>query len=114
MPPPAKNPHDWHERAALFAALGHPLRIRTLAALREGVLSPAQLERLLAEPEAKLGVLAYHFRRLERAGLVELASTRHRRGAIEHCYALTARGREAARILGTVELAGRPRARAGQ
>ena len=64
-------------------ALAHPLRIRILAMLGERDASPVQLAEYL---DATLGTIAYHVRALEQLGLIELAATRQRRGAIEHIY----------------------------
>lgn len=64
-------------------ALSHPLRVRLLALLEERAASPRQLADLVG---AKLGVVAYHVRTLERLGLVELVEETRVRGAIEHHY----------------------------
>jgi DNA-binding transcriptional ArsR family regulator len=64
-------------------AMSHPLRVRILAMLEEGTASPNQLAKWLQQP---LGTVAYHVRTLERLGLIELASERRVRGAVEHLY----------------------------
>jgi DNA-binding transcriptional ArsR family regulator len=64
-------------------ALGHPLRRRILAALDGRVASPSELA---AEFGEQIGTVSYHFRSLEKIGLVELVSTEPRRGALEHKY----------------------------
>lgn len=51
--------------------------------LREGSASPVQLAQRLEQP---LGSVAYHVRRLDTLGLIELVHTRPRRGATEHFY----------------------------
>lgn len=64
-------------------ALGHPLRVRILAMLRERDASPVELADWL---EASLGTVAYHVRTLERLGIIELVKETKVRGAIEHHY----------------------------
>jgi len=93
---PSSNPRAL---ARTLRALAHPTRLRALAAFHDGELSPVELARLLDEPRVSLGALAYHVKRLAAAGLIELSGTIHRRGAVEHRYAITARGRAVARIL---------------
>ena len=67
-------------------AMAHPLRARILALLDGGgERSPVELAR---ELDAPLGVVSYHVRVLADAGLVELARTSARRGAIQHHYKL--------------------------
>jgi len=76
--------------AKLARVMAHPLRVRALAILDERVASPSELAR---ELEAPLGVMSYHVRQLERAGLIELVSTTPRRGAIEHHFKAVVRPR---------------------
>jgi DNA-binding transcriptional ArsR family regulator len=65
-------------------ALGHPTRVQVLRILdRRAMASPVQLSDELSIP---LGTMGYHVRRLEVLGMIELADTRQRRGAIEHFY----------------------------
>jgi DNA-binding transcriptional ArsR family regulator len=65
-------------------ALGHPTRVRVLRILdRRDMASPVQLSDELSIP---LGTMGYHVRRLEALGMIELAGTQQRRGAIEHFY----------------------------
>lgn len=69
--------------------LGHPLRIeivRHLLGARDA--NPAELARLF---EQRLGSVSYHFRVLRKVGHIRLVGTVHRRGAVEHRYALTNR-----------------------
>src|SRR5262245_8083028 len=66
-----------------------PVRRRLLRALREGPESAAGLARRLRQPRQRLN---YHLRALEKAGLVELAETRQRRGCVERTLRPTARG----------------------
>jgi DNA-binding transcriptional ArsR family regulator len=92
----------WSDPQALaraLRALGHPTRIRAFAAFHDGELSPIDLVRRFEEPPVSLGAAAYHVQNLAAAGLIELSQTIHRRGAIEHRYALTVRGRAVARVL---------------
>ncbi len=51
--------------------------------LDEGAASPVVLATKLDQP---LGTIAYHVRTLYDLGLLELVSTRQRRGATEHYY----------------------------
>ena len=69
--------------ARLAKALAHPLRVRLLAALNEGVASPNQLAEQVEEP---LQNVSYHVRVLLSLGCIELVRTAQRRGAIEHFY----------------------------
>ncbi len=64
-------------------AISHPLRIRLLAMLDEEPASPVVLAGKLG---ASLGTVSYHVRTLSELGLLELVSTRQRRGATEHIY----------------------------
>jgi DNA-binding MarR family transcriptional regulator len=74
---------DW-ERIA--SAAMHPLQIAILRELARGEASP---HRLAARLDQSLGNVAYHVRRLHSYGLVELARTEPRRGAVERFYVLT-------------------------
>ena len=67
--------------------LTHPARMRAIALLRrDGRLSPSDA---CAKLGLSLGVMAYHFRVLQRAHVIELCDTAQRRGATEHYYRLT-------------------------
>jgi DNA-binding transcriptional ArsR family regulator len=74
----------------LARVMAHPLRMRALAILDERVASPSEMAR---ELDAPLGVMSYHVRQLERAGLIELVSTTPRRGALEHHFRAVVRPR---------------------
>src|SRR5579875_2544732 len=74
--------------ARLVKGLAHPLRIAILRALEDRTASPSEIAE---EIEAPLGNVSYHVRFLARMGLVELAGTRPRRGAVEHYYRAVAR-----------------------
>jgi DNA-binding transcriptional ArsR family regulator len=77
-------------RAALCAALGHPLRVRVLDYLTDGEpASPVALAERLGEP---LGNVAYHVRVLAEAGILRSVREIPRRGAIEHVYEVGAAG----------------------
>lgn len=72
----------------LGKALSHPLRQRILERLNaEGEASPKQLARAF---DASLPTVAYHMQVLRELEFVELARTRHVRGALEHYYRATA------------------------
>jgi DNA-binding HxlR family transcriptional regulator len=62
-------------------------------------MSPVELARLLAEPQVSLGAMAYHVKKLAAAGVIKPAGTIQRRGAVEHRYSLTDRGRTVAELL---------------
>jgi DNA-binding transcriptional ArsR family regulator len=84
--------------AEFFGALSHPLRIRVLRHYAGGEkLSARRLTDLM--PESTLGTLAYHVRELASAGLLKPAGQIPRRGAIEHLYLLTPRGKRAVTLL---------------
>jgi DNA-binding transcriptional ArsR family regulator len=67
----------------LVKGLAHPLRIHILRVLEDRVASPSEIAE---EIEAPLGNVSYHVRFLARVGLIELSSTKPRRGAVEHYY----------------------------
>jgi DNA-binding transcriptional ArsR family regulator len=69
--------------ARLVKGLAHPLRIHILNALQDRVASPSEIAE---ELQAPLGNVSYHVRFLARVGLIELAGTEPRRGAVEHYY----------------------------
>jgi DNA-binding transcriptional ArsR family regulator len=64
-------------------ALAHPLRIAILAALNKRVMSPSGFAKRFDE---KLGNVSYHFRVLQKYGLIEEVETQPVRGAVEHFY----------------------------
>jgi DNA-binding transcriptional ArsR family regulator len=74
----------------LVKALAHPLRITILRVLQDRTASPSEIAEEISAP---LGNVSYHVRVLERVGLLELAHTRQRRGAIEHYYRAVGRVR---------------------
>jgi DNA-binding transcriptional ArsR family regulator len=78
--------------SALFRALAHPTRVRVLIELQDAQRSPSELARAFADPRLSLPSVSYHVHGLVGAGLIELAFTTPRRGALEHSYGLTARG----------------------
>ena len=67
----------------LVKGLAHPLRIHILRVLQDRVASPSEIAEELGAP---LGNVSYHVRFLVRVGLIELAGTQPRRGAVEHYY----------------------------
>jgi DNA-binding transcriptional ArsR family regulator len=72
----------------LGRAMTHPLRLEILAALYSNDdLSPSQLTRHV-DASYSLSLVAYHTRYLFDNGIIRLARTEPRRGAIEHFYAL--------------------------
>ena len=92
MPLP-NDPSRLDDVATAFRALGHPTRLRILAALNgEGALSPSQIIRRI-DTSAGLANVAYHTRELAALGLLTPAGSRPARGALEHFYRLSADGR---------------------
>jgi DNA-binding transcriptional ArsR family regulator len=69
--------------ADVAKALSHPLRLRILQKLNEGVASPKALARDLGEP---LSLVSYHVKILAQLNCIELVETVPRRGALEHFY----------------------------
>jgi DNA-binding transcriptional ArsR family regulator len=67
----------------LVKGLAHPLRIHILRVLENRVASPSEIADEIGAP---LGNVSYHVRFLARVGLIELTSTKPRRGAVEHYY----------------------------
>jgi DNA-binding transcriptional ArsR family regulator len=93
MPLPA-TPRDRERLAESFRGLGHPTRLQILEALRGGdALSPSQLV-LIVEPRVALGSVAHHTRELRAIGLIKPAGTGVVRGALQHFYRLSPRGRQ--------------------
>jgi predicted ArsR family transcriptional regulator len=74
----------------LAKALSHSTRARVLAAIANGEASPKQVADRLGEDVRNV---AYHVRVLKRLGCVVLVETKQRRGATEHFYEVTERGR---------------------
>ena len=82
---------------ALTQGLAHPLRRSILYYLVDEAngnkgTSPNELSKALDEP---LTNISYHVRQLAQKGLIDLAGTAPRRGAVEHYYKLTQLGRMA-------------------
>jgi hypothetical protein len=74
---------DW-ERIACAAM--DPLQI---AVLRQPALGEASPHQIATRLDESLGTVSYHVRRLHSFGLIELARTEPRRGAVEHFYVLS-------------------------
>jgi len=69
--------------ARLVKGLAHPIRIHILRVLQNRLASPSEIAEEIGAP---LGNVSYHVRFLVRMGLIELATTKPRRGAVEHYY----------------------------
>lgn len=82
-PPAAKRKAKVPATDQAVRALAHPMRMRILRRLNEGVASTVEISREFEEP---LGVIAYHVRKLADAGSIEAVRRRQRRGAIETFY----------------------------
>jgi DNA-binding transcriptional ArsR family regulator len=67
----------------IVKALSHPLRMRILTRLNEGVASPNEMAK---EFDESLPLVSYHVRILRELDCIELVRTTPRRGAIEHHY----------------------------
>jgi DNA-binding transcriptional ArsR family regulator len=75
---------DQHElESNIVKALSHPLRMRILTRLNEGVASPNEMAK---EFDESLPLVSYHVRILRELDCIELVRTTPRRGAIEHHY----------------------------
>lgn len=70
----------------MLKALAHPTRLHLLGVLSVRTISPAEFARERNEPVSNV---AYHFRALERWGVIEVARTRPARGSTEHFYRRT-------------------------
>jgi DNA-binding transcriptional ArsR family regulator len=77
----AGKPHELDSN--IVKALSHPLRLRILTRLNEGVASPNEMSK---EFEESLPLVSYHVRILRELDCIELVRTTPRRGAIEHHY----------------------------
>jgi DNA-binding transcriptional ArsR family regulator len=99
----AKRPIDanlesWARSVA--KALSHPTRIGILDRMNQiGRTSPSEAA---DGGSASLPAVAYHMRELKSAGLIKASGTRPARGAVEHFYELTDRGRAAVRAIDQV------------
>ncbi|HET6506034.1 MAG TPA: helix-turn-helix domain-containing protein [Baekduia sp.] len=79
-----RDQKDQHElESNIVKALSHPLRMRILTRLNEGVASPNEMAK---EFEESLPLVSYHVRILRELDCIELVRTTPRRGAIEHHY----------------------------
>lgn len=97
------------DRVEDLRLLSDPVKLRIYEALREAPASALALARRFG---TKPTALYHHFARLERAGLIEVAERRKRRGAVERLYRPTvdhlvvdrqlARGAPGSRSLDTV------------
>jgi DNA-binding transcriptional ArsR family regulator len=75
---------DQHELDSnIVKALSHPLRMRILTRLNDGVASPNEMAK---EFDESLPLVSYHVRILRELECIELVRTTPRRGAIEHHY----------------------------
>jgi DNA-binding transcriptional ArsR family regulator len=84
----AKVDIDWER---LARAETHPLRISALQAFAADPKAELSAKLLSDQLDVPLGNVAYHLNGLARAGVIELASTHQRRGALEKRYRLAKR-----------------------
>ena len=88
------------ELARVLAATGHVVRLQVLLALREQPRSPVSM---VGRIEQSLGTISYHFRVLHtRMKLIEIDDEVKVRGAVEHVYRLTKKGRRVAEDVASV------------
>lgn len=71
------------DQMLVLKGIAHPMRLELLRTLGRRDMSPARFARLRGEPVSNV---TYHFRVLERSGLIELVGTRPVGGSIEHIY----------------------------
>jgi hypothetical protein len=77
---------------SLCDPLKHPERVRILEVVNEAPMSPigflrgGYATRGFKGKQEGVSYLSYHFRELEKAGLIELIESVPRRGAVEHIY----------------------------
>src|ERR671931_240077 len=76
-------------RAKRLSALAHPIRLEVLTMAEADSISASEAAVALGEP---LGTVAYHFRVLHTAGLIELVAEERRRGSVESFYRTTSSG----------------------
>jgi DNA-binding transcriptional ArsR family regulator len=76
-----RDPHEVNSN--IVKAMSHPLRLKILTRLNEGVASPNEMAREFGE---SLPLVSYHVRILRELDCIELVKTTPRRGAIEHHY----------------------------
>ena len=81
-----------------LGAVAHPIRLHILSVAETQDISASEIAVALGEP---LGVVAYHFRVLHTAALIELVGTERRRGSIQSFYRTTTTGW--VELAGTVE-----------
>jgi DNA-binding transcriptional ArsR family regulator len=78
--------------ASVCDPLKHPERVRILEVINEAPMSPIGFlkggygSRKFKNKQEGLSYLSYHFRELEKAGLIEVIESIPRRGAVEHVY----------------------------
>lgn len=90
----AENPPEdipevyWVQSLSQLKAVADPLRIRILENLIEEPRTTKQVARLIGEKTTKL---YHHVDALEKAGLIELRSTRQNRGTLEKYYRAVAK-----------------------
>lgn len=91
---PSEKINKYERIAVELKALAHPTRMQILEEMaKAGKLSPNELTNII-EPRVSLGTIAHHTRKLHTSGLLRKAGTRPVRGAVEHFYELTPRGRK--------------------
>jgi DNA-binding transcriptional ArsR family regulator len=93
------DPGELRRLASTFGGLAHPTRLLILEALRDGQpMSPKQLSGHVTPPTS-LANVAHHTRELAGMGALARAGTRPVRGAVEHFYRLSPRGRELVKLM---------------
>lgn len=81
---------DIDDPRVALAVVGHPYRVEIMAMLERGSASPSDVARAIGVPTEKL---AYHFRVLSNAGVIELEERLQVRGAVKHRYRMVQKPR---------------------
>lgn len=79
------SPNPKAEPADIIKAVRHPLRLKILGRMII-VARPLSPSELSGELEEKLSSVAYHVRKLESIGAIELVDEKGRRGSMQHFY----------------------------
>jgi DNA-binding transcriptional ArsR family regulator len=82
---------------AIAKALSHPIRIEIMEAIGDGNLSPVRFAK--DHGHQAFASVSYHFTALLDFGVLTLVAQHPRRGAVEHVYAASNRGKVLQRLL---------------
>lgn len=75
----------WTIDPVLFRAMSHPIRVGILEELNDPakLTSPSKFAERVGKP---ISNVSYHFIKLRKCGLIEIAREEKRRGSVEHFY----------------------------